>query len=311
MAHFALEKANLLAQHFARKMSITDPERTPPTLPDLVSDKLVTVITSESEVKNILRSVDVNKAVGPDNISPRLLHSCADELANPLTSLFNHCFRTSTWPKTWKTSNVVPVHKKGGKSEVKNYRPVSLLPALSKVVETIVASRITDHLDRHHLLCNRQFGLRKERSAADLHLLLSSELSAALDRGKKSTIVALDIEGAFDRVWHEALLTKLRAAGIDGALLPLLRDYLRERQLRVTAGGRESEVQPIRAGVPQGSCLGPLLWNVYINDLLHLIPRTRAYADDVTLTQSYEPEEESAVTAQLNHNLGRIVAWGN
>ena len=99
VAHSALDKVNLLARHFAKKMRIPDLERTPPTLPDLVRDKLVLVKTSESEVKSILREVNVKKAVGPDNISPRLLHSCADELANPLASLFNHCFQTSTWPK--------------------------------------------------------------------------------------------------------------------------------------------------------------------------------------------------------------------
>ncbi|KAG0723769.1 putative RNA-directed DNA polymerase from transposon BS [Chionoecetes opilio] len=98
-------------------------------------------------------------------------------------------------------------------------------------METVVASRITEHLERHHLLCTRQFGFRQGRSAADLHLLLASDLSAALDQGKATAVVALDIEGAFDRVWHEALITKLRAAGIDGALLPLLRDYLRDRHL--------------------------------------------------------------------------------
>ena len=135
MAHSALDKANLLAKQFAGNMCISDPERSPPTLPDIFSDKLVLVKTSESEVKSILRKVGVNKAVGPDNISPRLLHSCADELANPLASLFHHCFQTHTWPKAWKTSNVIPVHKKDGKSEVKNYHPVSLLPVLSKVAD--------------------------------------------------------------------------------------------------------------------------------------------------------------------------------
>ena len=131
--------------NWLEKMCIPDPGRTPPTLPDVVSDKLVLVKTSEREVKNILLKVDENKAVGPDNISPRLLRQCADELAGPLATLFNHCLQTSTWPESWKTSNVFPVHKKGGKSEVKNYRPVSLLSVISKVVETIVTSRITDH----------------------------------------------------------------------------------------------------------------------------------------------------------------------
>ncbi|KAG0717399.1 putative RNA-directed DNA polymerase from transposon X-element [Chionoecetes opilio] len=130
------------------------------------------------------------------------------------------------------------VHKKGGKSEAKNYRPVSPLPVLSKVMETVVAWKVTEHLDRHHLLCTRQFVFRQGSSAADLHLLLGSDLSAALDQGKATAVVALDIEGAFDRVWHEALVTKLRATGIDGALLPPLRDYMRE----VTVIGLKSEV---------------------------------------------------------------------
>ena len=311
LAHTAQDKADLLAKYFAGKMRVPDPHKTPPTLPQIIKEKLEIVQTSEVEVKVFLSEVDVKKAVGPDNISPRLLRQCADELARPLTSLYNLCLRTSTWPTAWKTSNVVPVHKKGGKCELKNYRPVSLLPVLSKVLESIVVKRITNHLDRHHFLCTRQFGFRQGRSAADLHLLLSSSLSAALDQGRATAVVALDIEGAFDRVWKEALVTKLCAAGIDGALLPLLSDYLSDRHLRVTVGGRESEVQPITAGVPQGSCLGPLLWNVYINDLLHLIPSAKAYADDVTITQTFSPQEEPATESQLNDRLRRIIAWGN
>ena len=106
--------------------------------------------------------VEENKAVGPDNISLRLLRRCANELARPLATFFNHCLHTSTWPKSWKLSNVVPVHKKGGRSEARNYHPVSLLPALSEVVEAVVTSRMMEHLERHHLLCTRQFGFRQE-----------------------------------------------------------------------------------------------------------------------------------------------------
>ena len=144
-----------------------------------------------------------------------------------------------------------------------------------------------------------------------MHLLLTSELSAALDQERATAVVALDIEGAFDRVWHAALVTKLRAAGVDGALLRLLRNYLENRFLRVIVEGRESELHPIHAGVPQGSCLGPLLWNVYINDLLNLIPKSRAYADDVTLTYSYGLEEEATAMSHLNTMMSRIVDWGD
>ena len=311
LAHTAQDKADLLARYFAGKMCVPDPGRTPPTLPHIIKDRLETVTTSEEEVRELLIKVDVKKAVGPDRLSPRLLRQCAAELARPLSSLFNFCFQTSTWPQAWKTSNVVPVHKKGGKGEAKNYHPASLLPVLSKAMECVVVSRVTQHLNKHHFLCTRQFGFRQGRSAADLHLLLASRLSAALDQERATAVVALDIEGAFDRVWKEALVTKLCAAGIDGALLPLLSDYLSDRHLRVTVGGRESEVQPINAGVPQGSCLGPLLWNVYINDLLHLIPSANAYADDITLTQSFSPQEEPATASQLNDRLSRIIAWGS
>ncbi|MPC53254.1 RNA-directed DNA polymerase from mobile element jockey [Portunus trituberculatus] len=133
----------------------------------------------------------------------------------------------------------------------------------------------------------------------NLHLLPTSELSGALNQVRATAVVALDIEGAFDR---------LHATGIDGALLPFLQDYLKDRHLQVTVGGRESEVQPIRAGIPQGRCFNPLLWNIYINDLLHLIPSIKSYADDLTLTHSHTPGETSTVAAQLNTNLRCIIA---
>lgn len=311
MAHSACDKADLLARHFTDKMRVSDPERPPPTLPNIVKDKLLRLTTREAEVKAVMLKLDEEKAVGPDNLSPRLLRQCAHELAGPLTTLFNECLRTSRWPSAWKMSRVVPVHKKDDKTSAKNYRPVSLLPVLSKVLESIVAARVTEHLEKHHLLCTRQYGFRAGRSAADLHLLLTSEWSAALDAGKTTAVVALDIEGAFDKVWHAGLLAKLRGAGVEGPLLQLFEDYLRERHLKVIIDGQESREQPVRAGVPQGSCLGPLLWNVYINDLLHLTPNVRAYADDLTLAHACSPGEEAATALHMNATLSRIASWGS
>ena len=126
-----------------------------------------------------------------------------------------------------------PYTKSGRKSEVKNYSPVSLLPLLSKVVETIVASKSRNISRDTTCSAPDNLGFRQGRSAADLHLLLSSELSVALDQGKKTAVVALNIEGTFYRVRHEAFVPKLRSSCTDGALLPLLMDYLKDRQLRV------------------------------------------------------------------------------
>ena len=304
------DKVDLLARHFANKMTVPNPELTPPSLPILTSEMLSSLKTSHFELERLLREVKETKAMGPDLISPRLLRRCSKELAQPLASIFNHCFDTQKWPDLWKKSWVVPVHKKDSKSEVKNYRPVALLSAISKVFEKIIAERITEHLTKRHLLCARQFGFRKEHSAADLHLLMSSSWSAALDRGQRTLVVALDIEGAFDRVWHKALIGKTRALGVDGKLLALLQDYLHNRNMSVVLDGKESTPQKIMAGVPQGSVLGPLLWNIFINDLLNLIPESKAFADDITLSQSYEPENEASAVLKANSRLNNIISWG-
>lgn len=112
-----------------------------------------------------------------------------------------------------------------------------LLSVLSKVLRTTVASRVMEHLERHHLLRTRQLGFRKGRSAADLYLLLTMELRASLDQDEGTTVVTLDTGGAFDWVWHAPLVTKLSAADIEGAFLPLLRDYLGDRYLKVAVSG--------------------------------------------------------------------------
>ncbi len=165
----------------------------------------------------------------------------------------------------WKTCNVVPVHKKGSRSEPANYRPVALFSVVGKVLESVTAQRLTSHLESQHLLSDRQFGFRKERSAADLTLLLSTDWSDGLDQGSPTAVLTLDIVGAFDRVWHSALVERLRSAGVGDPLLSLLTHYLQERHLRVVHGGRQPSLLAIEAGVPQGSVLGPLLWNIYIN----------------------------------------------
>ena len=305
------DKVELLAKHFSQKMTVPQPSRPPPSLPVVAGVKLTSLSTTVSEVRAALAALEETKAVGPDEVSPRLLRRCSSVLARPLSRLFEAILRQNRWPRIWKTSHVVPVHKKGSKSEAANYRPVSLLSVVGKVMESIIARRLTTHLESQHLISDRQFGFRKGRSAADLSLLLTSEWSDDLDQGKPTAVIALDIAGAFDRVWHAALVERLRAVGVSGELLTLLRDYLHEREMRVVHNGRQSSPQKIEAGVPQGSVLGPLLWNIYINDLLNLVPCARAYADDITLSLSFAPGKERNATTRLNAFLRRLEDWGH
>ena len=139
----------------------------------------------------------------------------------------------------WKVSNVVVVHKKGNRSVPSNYRPVSLLSVMGKVLESIIISNLTCHLESRHHLKARQFGLRKGCSSADLNLLLASEWSDALDQGR-TAVLALDIAGAFDRVWHIALIELLRSVGVSRTLLELLLDYLQEWHMWVVHNGQQS-----------------------------------------------------------------------
>ena len=251
-----------------------------PGIPLKTSHILSTITVTDSAVKEVLLTLDSSKAAGPGDICPLLLQNCVAELSPVFVELFNNCFKEKTWPKLWKTGRVIPVHKKGLRSEVKNYRPVTLLSVISKVMERIIADQIKEHLLNNKLLNNRQYGFLKGMSASDLLLILSHKWNKALDNNMETRAIALDIAGAFDSVWHKGLIHKLQAFGISGNLLSLLQNYLTDRDLIVAMNGRESTHFPIKAGVPQGSLLGPVFWNIYINDLLDAVPDSVAYADD-------------------------------
>jgi len=252
------EKAQVLATHFASKMSVPDLDLIPPSVPLYTKATLKTISIKVDEVKKILRHLDTNKAMGGDQISPRLLKGCADQLAEPLCRLFNNCLQRKQWPCLWKSARVAAIHKKSAATDPNNYRPISLLSVVSKIFETIIAEKLTRHFDGHRLLNEKQFGFRAERSASDLLLVQSSSWSQALDDGQDTYVIALDIAGAFDRVWHRGIISKLRSFGISGDLLDLLQNYLHGRSLSVVVNGHSSTECPISASVPQGSVLGPL-----------------------------------------------------
>ena len=304
------DKAVLLADLFSKKMTIGDPGRPAPTLPQETDCIVTSVSVTAGQVERLLNAVEVGKATGPDDISPKVLKNCAKELAGPLSTIFMACLREKKWPGIWKEARVVPVHKKSSRSLPSNYRPVSLLSVVGKVLERLVAGVICQHLRVNNLLSDRQFGFRPGRSTSDLLLLLTKEWQDALDEGLDTLVVALDIAGAFDRVWHAGLLEKLRAKGIQGDLLLLLDDYLRGRTLHVVVNGQSSGPSPVQASVPQGSVLGPILWNVYIDDLLRQLSTVAAYADDCTISRAYcRPDSQRAVR-ELNRQLRLVEQWG-
>ena len=267
-----------------------------------------TLITTE-KVRQHHKNLDTKKAPDPDNISPILLKRCAIHLAVPITMIYRLCIATKRWPVAWKRARIVPVHKKNSRAETKNYRPISLLSILGKGLESLLHEELSAYLNTHRLISTKQFGFRSGRSSSDLLLLQSASWNRSLKSGDDTYVIALDFEGAFDRVWHNGIVAKLESFGISGNILQLLKDYLQNRSLSVVVNGLTSQEFGVRASVPQGSVLGPLLWNIYLNDLLHLIPEVTAYADDCTISVTCKQNHHTPAITKINSILQFISSW--
>ena len=259
---------------------------------------------------NLIRSLNPNKAHGWDGISVKMILICDSSIVAPLKIIFQNCLDKGVFPNIWKMGNIVPVHKKSSKQLINNYRPISLLPVFGKIFEKIIYSSIYEFLEKHSLLSDRQSGFRPGDSTINQLLAITHEIFSAFDCCPPLDVrsVYLDISKAFDRVWHEGLIFKIRRCGIRGDLLNLLNSFLSKRQQRTVINGKCSSWEGVSAGVPQGSILGPLLFLVYINDLPDgLQSNIRIYADDTSLfSVVHNPNLSSDV---LSSDLSLIKSW--
>ena len=279
-----------------------------PDITDILINGLEQITVTENEVEDILKILDTSKAIGPDLLNPRLLKEAASILKYPLCTLFNLSLTLSTFPSEWKYANVTPVFKKDCPSNLKNYRPISLISILAKVMERLVYKHIYNYLIDNNLITSHQSGFTPGDSAVNQLLYITNEFGRALDEGKEVRVVFCDISKAFDRVWHKGLLRKLESIGIRGSLLSWVKNYLSERKQRVVINNSTSSWRDINAGVPQGSILGPLLFIVFINDILTDINSTiKLFADDTSLYLIVDDPQETAQT--LNDDLVKLHAW--
>ncbi|PJE77813.1 hypothetical protein CI610_03257 [invertebrate metagenome] len=203
------------------------------------------------------------KAFGPDLINPRLIKEAAEVLSYPLQTLFNHSLSTYKFPSQWKRANVTPVHKKDDPSVLGNYRPISLLSIIGKMMERCIYKYVYNYLTDKSLLSSCQSGFRSGDSTINQLVSISNDIFSALDNGKEIRMVFCDISKAFDRVWHRGLLSKLQNFGITGKLFDWFSSYLRNRCQHVVINGKQSNLTYISAGVPQGPILGPLLFLIF------------------------------------------------
>lgn len=249
-----------------------------------VIDSLFIIPATRDEVLKVLLSLKPS-AAGFDGVSAIIVKHVAHSLCIPLTYLCNLSFELGVVPTSLKIARVVPVFKAGEKESVNNYRPISVLPCFSKVIEKIMFSRLYNFIAKHNLLYNYQFGFLPGRSTTHAILHFTCKVMEAFENNQYASGIFLDLSKAFDTLDHNILLDKLNHYGIRGTVLQWFKSYLADRHQFVVINNINSVSKPIKCGVPQGSILGPLLFIIYVNDLyrasnkFHII----SYADDTNL----------------------------
>ena len=303
------DKSEVLQQQYCGVFT----EEGPGDLPDFAQrcdHDMPPITISVDKVRKKLKALNISKSAGPDGIHPRLLVECADILAEPLAFLYQASIDTGVVPAAWKESVVSPIFKKGARCLASNYRPVSLTAILCKLMEDIIRESTMEHLLRHKLLSDRQFGFIKGRSTTLQLLTYLEEVTERLAQGGSMGAVDaiyLDYQKAFDTVPHRRLIHKLRAYGIVGSTLAWIESFLSGRTQRVAVNGVLSGERVVLSGVPQGSVLGPLLFLLYINDILDdLETSLLLFADDSKLFNHIRAQEDMDA---LQRDLSRLEAW--
>ena len=302
------EKASLFNTYF--KSVFTKSNFVLPSSSDIVTpDPIISDITiSEEAVYKSLSSLNPTKAIGMDNIGPKVLKICAASLTIPLHHLFLMCLSQCKIPSEWKIHKITPVYKSGDRTLIKNYRPISLLSSISKVFERLIYNEISDFVTS--TISPSQFGFLPNHSCLQQLLLFTKSILDSHESKNQRDVVYLDFRKAFDSVPHQELLLKLYQTGITGNLWKLFEDYLTSRVQCVAVENSTSDVVPVTSGVPQGSILGPLFFIIYINDLPIPDPSLRlfTFADDTKLTREIKDLSDCQL---LQNGINSLYDWSS
>ena len=251
------------------------------------------------EVYNIVNSLNLHKASGHDDTPSFFLRLGNEVLAPVLSVHFGLAFDIGLFPQIFKTAKVLPIFKYGSKQQANNYRPISLLPCLSKVQEKLIKTRLVNFFKNNNVLYEYQYGFRENHSVVHALLDITTTSYDAIQNKNFTALLLMDLRKAFDTVSHEILLKKLSHYGIRGRAYDFIESYLNSRTQFVSINNCQSQTKPINIGVPQGSILGPLLFLIYINDLHNAVTKPRLFADDTCLVLS----NPSLTALETNCNL--------
>ena len=287
-----LDASNAFREFYRRKIGMRDP--------------FVLSPVSRLFIRKQLHSLNPKKAVGLDDLSSLFLRDGADMIIEPIQHIVNLSIITEVVPSGFKQARVLPLYKKGSKVDAGNYRPVSVLSVLSKLLERAVHVQLTECLAKRDLLYKNQSGFRSSYSTDTCLVGLSDYIKGEMGKGNLVGMVLIDLQKAFDTVDHGILLEKLSAIGVSS--LSWFHSYLENRTQCVEVEGIRSSLEALSCGVPQGSILGPLLFLIYVNDMhLSVGCKLALYADDSALIFSHA--DANVIADRLSKELSCCRGW--
>lgn len=261
-------------------------------------------VSYEQVLKELLK-LDITKGAGPDALPNFFLKNCAAGLCEPITHIFDVSLKTGLFPSLWKLSYISPIHKSGSRTDVTNYRPICIQSSLSKLFEKIILPQITFAFK--NIISTKQHGFFGGRSTTTNLNLYVNYILNSMNEGRDVHAIYTDFSKAFDTVDHNILINKLNQYGVTGKALDWFRSYLTGRSLQVRANGFISNKYEVLSGVPQGSHLGPVLFNIFINDIGHkLISEYLLYADDLKIFRGVVGDDDINI---LQQDINELCSW--
>ena len=305
------QKADLLNCYFA---SVFETEKSGP-LPDFPDREFMEVLTTiditSDDIKKAVAKLKPSKSQGPDNLHPKLIKECSEQLIKPLKNIFVKSLNESKLPDVWKQANVTAIFKSGEKTNPENYRPISLTSVACKLMERLIRDKLLDHMINNNFFSSFQHGFIPGKSCVTQLLETLDEITDAIEQGYDVDIIYLDFCKAFDKIPHRRLMKKIWAYGIRGKVYKWIEEFLKNRIQRVVVNGSFSSYKKVTSGIPQGSVLGPILFVIFINDLPEVIQTAvRLYADDSKLLGRVKSVEHvNKLQSSLNNSVNWAKSW--
>ena len=260
------------------------------------------------DVKIYITQLNPQKASKSNSSPTKIIKLSVDIISPIICDIFNKCIEEAVFPDNLKSAEIRPVHKRGNKLNVSHFRPISILDPYSKIYETHINTELTGFMTKHNILHDSQFGFRTNSSTEMAVSQIIEDITIKFQNGEYTCAIFLDLAKAFDTVDHGILINKLRACGVRGLPLKLLQNYLNNRTQQTLINNTKSNTQTINCGIPQGSILGPLFFNTYINDIVNVSNfKIKLFADDACLLLSSKDAKD--LEKKVNTELIKINQW--